>query len=148
MERTIDAIKHKSTINENGCWMWNGAKSGNGYAQLWLSGRRVELAHRASFNIVNGPIGEGMCICHSCDTPSCVNPEHLFQGTIQDNLKDRDSKQRQAKHEKNGNAKLNKEQVSQVRLLFLNGIKQNKIAIKFGVTHQQISHIVNKKNWR
>lgn len=69
------------------CWLWTGALTGNGYGSFRFNGKTCS-AHRFSYIHFNGEIPEGMIICHKCDTPSCVNPEHLQIGTHLDNNRD------------------------------------------------------------
>ena len=69
------------------CWLWTGALNSKGYGSLRVNGKSVS-AHRLSFLWFKGDIPDGMLICHTCDTPSCVNPDHLWLGTPKDNHKD------------------------------------------------------------
>lgn len=76
----------KKTIS--GCWLWQGCVNTTGYGMVSWAGRKNIVAHRLSWTIVNGPIPEGLNALHKCDTPRCVNPEHIFLGTQKDNAAD------------------------------------------------------------
>lgn len=145
------------------CWEWTGAKRKHGYGKIMVedgirsSGKRRQKdisAHRVSYMIHYGPIPKGFCICHTCDNPGCVNPNHLFLGTLADNNRDMRNKGRQAwgkkvSHpgEKNPSAKLTEKDVKKIRTLYPKQT-QTKIANDYGVTQGLIGHIVHRRIWK
>jgi len=77
----------------SGCWLWVGAIDGSGYGQMNINGKTVK-SHRLSYAHFVAPIPPGYCVCHKCDTPACVNPDHLYVGTFKDNAVDKVKKGR------------------------------------------------------
>jgi hypothetical protein len=84
-------ILKASTVEVDGCWLWTRGKNGFGYGYVRI-GYRTVGAHRASYEAFIGPIPAGLRVCHKCDIPACINPDHLFLGTSSDNLNDWRSK--------------------------------------------------------
>ena len=79
----------------SGCWLWTGRYQTFGYGDIQLYRNAPHIsAHRASWSIHSGDIPDGMCVCHKCDVPECVNPDHLFLGSQQDNMLDAHKKGR------------------------------------------------------
>jgi hypothetical protein len=90
-----DRFKEKYLINnETGCWDWQNATNNIGYGMFRWDRHTMRLAHRASYEIHVGSIPKGLCVCHKCDNPKCVNPEHLWLGTKRQSYDDMMSKGR------------------------------------------------------
>ena len=144
----IDDLKNKCNVNENGCWIFKGTKSGYGYGWLKFDGKDV-FAHRLSLRLSGVEIPDGMYVCHSCDVKACCNPEHLFIGTPAQNTKDAVRKGRHAKQlgSKNGFSILNETSVSEIKRL-LGTVTQAKIASMYGVSPRTICHIAAGRTWR
>jgi hypothetical protein len=94
MEGAIDT-------SATGCWLWTKGRDSDGYGRIQIRGR-AQKAHRVMYEMTKGPIPAGLLVLHACDTPACVNPEHLRLGTNQDNIDDRNTRNRQAKGDRNG----------------------------------------------
>jgi len=92
-------------VSESGCWIWTGMQR-EGYGRIIAKGSgKFIAAHRYSFARYNGAILQEMVICHKCDVPSCVNPEHLWLGTRAENNADRDKKRRHVRHSRGGHTR-------------------------------------------
>ena len=125
------------------CWLWTGAKLQKGYGRLWLERtRKVESAHRVSWEIKYGPVPESLCVLHRCDVPSCVRPDHLFLGTMIDNMRDAEVKDRVFRQ------KLTSEQAARIKALVKSGEKLSRIAARFGVSDVLIGFIKRGTIWR
>ena len=122
-----------------GCWNWIAGKHRDGYGHLKIKGK-MELAHRVVIELEGADIPSGLCVCHSCDNPACVNPDHLFFGTHQDNMHDRDKKDRQ------GATKLTRDEADCIRRC-KGRITQQRLGEIFGVTQTNISAIHTGKTW-
>jgi hypothetical protein len=90
----LDRMLNKIEIDQHtDCWLWVGGKNNLGYGFI-RDGKKMRTAHRASYEEHLGPIPKGMCVCHSCDNPLCINPSHLWLGTRKQNTQDMMSKGR------------------------------------------------------
>jgi len=88
MQKDIqDRLLLNITENEQACWIWNNSKDKNGYGYIKYQ-YKTNKAHRVSYILFKGDIPKGMFVCHTCDNPSCINPDHLFIGSAKDNLMD------------------------------------------------------------
>jgi hypothetical protein len=131
---------------ETGCWLWKGAttKTG-GHGQIQVFGNRT-LAHCLMYQLAKGWIPEGRSVCHTCDTPACINPSHLFLGTHADNMADMVAKGRSTHGETNPQSKLTDEQAVEVwRRYHAGEADQPTLAREFGIHQTQVSRIVTGK---
>lgn len=139
-------------VVESGCWEWQGSRSPLGYGRYYPAMGVKVLAHRHAYELANGPIPDGMQVCHTCDNPPCCNPGHLFLGTHQDNMADRQSKGRTrtgtTRGEKSNLARLTQAQVVEIRGRYRNGETQTAIARDYGITNSGVWRIVHGKTWR
>lgn len=126
------------------CWTWTAGLTGKGYGRLWV-GQRNEFAHRVSWELFRGKRPKDMIVCHHCDNPGCVNPDHLFLGTHADNIRDRDEKLRTARGEKNGNRKLDEEQA---RFIKYSVMSPDTLAARFDIDRTQVFNIRAGKQWK
>ena len=135
-----------------GCWeVISHWRNSQGYVSLGIIGSsppEKERAHRLIWKHRNGKIPKGMCICHQCDNPPCINPNHLFIGTQAKNIEDRESKGRgnTTRGEDTGLNKLSEEEVLQIRRLGIYA-KQTTIAKWFNISQTQVCRIIKKTRW-
>ena len=137
-ERFAESYK----LATSGCWLWIAGEH-SGYGRMFRNGR-TELAHRISYDLYRGPIPTGYLVCHTCDVPLCVNPDHLFLGTHKDNMGDRNRKNRTASGERNGNAKLTAEEVAAIRA---DSRTHREIARLYGIGLSTVSYVRTGRIW-
>ena len=133
----------------SGCWIWSQSLTPTGYGQGTLNSFYYK-GHRLSYQIFKGPIEKDLHVLHKCDTPSCVNPDHLWLGTHKENMQDMFSKKRRKAvvGESHGISKLTADEVYMIRFLHGYGISMRKIGRFYKVSHKTISSIVHRKTWR
>lgn len=140
---------HPKVNKTESCWLWVGAKNGNGYG-LFLFEGKMRLAHRVSWILTNGAIrGPRNCVLHKCDNPPCVNPSHLFLGSMADNAKDRDQKGRTARMygEASKITKLTERDIYLIDKFYAEYPNTTTIARIFGVDRRTIARIVSGESW-
>lgn len=152
-------------------WWWTGGLFQNGYGRICV-GRDCRGAHRLSWEIHYGPIPDGLFVCHRCDADfppgdktyrACVNPDHLFLGTLADNSADMVAKgrgatgdrntsrlhpDRQIRGERNWTARLTVDQVRAIRARHAAGETPTALAMEYGIGKPGICKIVLRQNWK
>lgn len=145
------------------CWLWTGAKSEFGYGNVRIN-KKYLRAHRVSYELANGPIPEDMCVLHRCDTPACVNPDHLFLGTLKDNSHDMWRKGRGnppagkrhgsitkpssvGRGETHSQSRLTRSEVREIRRLSALGKSRVEVGRMFNIVPQHVGRIVRGKAW-
>src|SRR5262245_4297606 len=134
-----------------GCWLWVGHRSRKGYGLIGVMGgvgrsHRGRQAHRVSWELHVGPIPDGMMVCHRCDIPACVRPDHLFLGTGFDNMRDARDKRRlhNPPGERSPHARLTDAQVREVIARYAaGGVSYRALAAEYGVSHGYVGHLVH-----
>jgi predicted ribonuclease toxin of YeeF-YezG toxin-antitoxin module len=150
---------------DKACWIWTAGKSGDGYGGFRV-GKIQTTAHRYAWILTNGPVPDGLFVCHDCpggDNPACVNPAHMFLGTNGDNQRDASAKgmlshgddhnsrrnpESLKRGEENKQSKLTAEQVRSIRTEYASGTTtQDELARKYHVVRNAIWMIVKRKTW-
>ena len=145
-ERFAEKFQKVTKIN-GACWLWVARKDNNGYGVVGSGGSG--LAHRLSWEKHNGKsIPVGLDILHSCDNPSCVNPDHLRPGTQKDNAQDMTSRNRQCRGSRHPRARFTEEQVLDIRRRLASGESCCAVARSFGVWYTAIQAIKVRETWK
>ena len=128
------------------CHWWAGGLDTHGYGQFSVDGK-ANLAHRVSYELYKGAVTDGLQVLHTCDQPLCVNPDHLFLGTHQDNMDDKVKKGRQSAliGERNPKAVLTEGDVREIRA---SGKSQKDLANEYGVGQTAISRVLLRQSWK
>lgn len=143
-----EKVLDRSHPVKNGCRIWDGATSGNGYGSIWNPLlKRCVYAHRVAWESVNGSIPAGYSVLHRCDNPACVNPEHLFVGTQKDNIQDGIAKGRIVVGEHHPSTKLSEMEVRQI-LAIGRTESLDRIGEHFGINRRTVGEILNGQRWK
>ena len=148
-------ISIEDNYNENvirhptGCWGWRLKPNVNGYVQVRSSEGKKMYGHRYSWEVHRGPIPEEMCVLHSCDNPTCTNPDHLFLGTMNDNTKDMLSKDRESRGERHPGARLTEAKVILMRQMYSSGkYTMERLGYLFKVSEGTVYSAVRRQSWK
>jgi hypothetical protein len=133
------------------CWLWMGRLQPDGYGVLDI-GHRMTRAHRFSYELHKGPIPDGLCVCHNCpggDNRRCVNPDHLWLGTVGDNNRDQTVRGRRPRGERHGMARLGEGTIRLIRDRYAAGnVSQRQLAREFGISQTHVGEIVRRRIWK
>lgn len=142
---TVEDFLDRFEVNvDTQCWEWTGPIGSHGYGTHGGNSGR-NLSHMLAYEMWNGVIPEGYDVSHHCDNRPCINPDHLFVGTRQDNMRDAVSKGRQAKGRDFPGTKLNEDLVREIRG---SSESQYLLAERFQVGQPTISRIQSRKSWK
>jgi Autographiviridae endonuclease len=143
--------RHCIPVTECGCWIWLSALRTDGYGQLTFNHKHMS-AHRASYEAFCNCIPDGFHVLHTCDTPQCINPDHLYIGKDKENARDRKmrGRHRWRAHlgESHGRSLLSSNQVRGIRYDLESGESGKNVSIKYGVSTATISAIKTRRLWR
>lgn len=147
-ERFLSKVEKTNT-----CWIWKGKLTKNHrYARFMMRKNPNMTAHRASYLLFKGEIPKGIFVCHTCDNPTCVNPDHLFLGTPKDNTQDAVKKGRMigpvGELNKGLGRKLSEQDVLRIRKIKSEGYPSWKILEEYQISRALLSLIVNRKLWK
>ena len=147
-KRFLNSFKKEKGQGPNGdCWNWTGKKDPKGYGRLTRNSK-PQSAHRYSYEYYKEKPPKGICVCHHCDNPACVNPKHLFLGTSQDNTADRHAKGRDSRGENVYCAKLTDEIVRKCRTDYNNQLYTiGKLEYRYGVSHTGMANAIHGKTF-
>jgi DNA-binding transcriptional regulator YiaG len=129
------------------CWNWQCGKGWNGYGQFFIDKKNIR-AHRFSYELHhNRKITPGLIVMHTCDNRACVNPAHLVEGTVHENIQDKVNKNRQSRlpGERNGNSKLTEQQVLEIREKI--DKSNQELAELYNISKRNIHQIISRKRW-
>ncbi len=142
LKRLLSNVKKTKT-----CWWWTGSINSSGYGGTHMNGKDMS-AHRAFYELFKGPIPKGLFVCHTCDNRACVNPDHLWLGTNQDNVDDKMKKGRGPHGKNNSQVKLTEKQVLEIRAKYVPyKYTMKRLAKEYGVTMTNIQAIIERRSW-
>jgi hypothetical protein len=150
MKYTTLAERFWAKVDTSGdCWVWTGSVDRVGYGKISLSAREGWIrAHRASWELHHGPIPPGLFVCHRCDNPPCIRPDHLFLGTHAENMRDASRKGRVHLGERDGQAKLTAQSVVEIRTRYAaGGVTMAALGAAYGVNPSTIHDAIHGIQW-
>jgi len=131
------------------CHEWRGARDARGYGYIGLPGGGTSVVHRAAYEAEHGEIQASLLVCHRCDNPPCINDEHHFLGTHEDNTADMVAKGRDMHGVNSFTSKLTEEQVREIRArATTERVLQRELAVEYGVSRATIGRVITGRSFR
>ena len=150
MNQLVSSLRERFLVKVNktsDCWFWTAARNKDGYGIIRDNGQNLN-AHRVAFELFVAQIPVNLQVLHRCDTPSCVNPQHLFLGTPAVNQADKKSKHRSTFGERNPRARLTQDAVVEIRVSYQGGLATIKeLASRHGISYGHAKNIVRGRRW-
>jgi hypothetical protein len=142
-------IRRATIITDDGCWIWTRALDASGYGRVGKNGKVVG-AHRLAWMTYVGPIPAGAHVLHrdECSSRACCNPDHLYLGSHQQNMRDRDGWGHGIRGERVATARLTEAMVMEAKSLRGDGLTWKQIASRYGVSTSAVRHAVTGRNWK
>ena len=141
MIKDIQYFIDRTITASNGCMIWQKCLNSDGYARVLYKGSSNGKVHRIVYELSTGEDITGKVIRHSCDEPTCINPDHLLSGSPADNMSDRDARQR------HGSAKITHKQVREIRVL-AKYFNINEISLRFGIAGSTVRSLLKGHHWK
>lgn len=153
LERTRPRFEAKVRKEPNSCWCWMGSKNKDGRGSASIKGLRIYASHLAWMIYRGEEVPKGKSLCHTCDIPTCVNPEHLYVGTQANNMQDVWDRNRRPRlrGSKSPNSRISEQIVSSLREEYVSGKRgrgTRALARKYGISKSQAWNIVSKSQWK
>lgn len=147
-DRLTKFMKKVDKLDE--CWYWTAYKNKSGYGMFGCYPYGMKLSHRVSWELHRGEIPKGLRVCHHCDNPSCVNPEHLFLGTDLDNVRDMDTKGRRSRTNARYGERNHRSKLTEKDILMIRNSKSTdrELAIELNVCYSTIGYIRRGITWK
>lgn len=142
-----ERFERKVSRSNSECWLWIGHRAPNGYGMISVDNVPTG-AHRVSYELYKGAIPPGRMVLHACDVRCCVNPDHLWLGTHDDNMIDAARKGRMARGVDHVHARVTDDTVRRIRELVAAGAVQREVAAEFGISQSSVSLIARRIYWR
>lgn len=150
-EPTVEILKlflsKVEPADKNGCWLWAGGLFKGSYGHFYID-RQTYLAHRVAWRYFRGDQPHGLFVCHHCDNPRCVNPEHLFLGTPRDNSQDMVAKGRACVGTRKPQHRLTEDIVTVARQAYRGGAEGTALARRYGVSLWVMYRALAGRTWR